>query len=238
MSTRGLFVTGTDTGIGKTRISVGLLQALRRQGRRVAGMKPVASGCAMVEGRLRNADAVALQAACSHQWPYEVINPYAFAPPIAPHIAAAAAGTTIEAAPISTAYHRLAAANEWLVVEGVGGWRVPLAADLQTRDLVRALGLPVLLVVGLRLGCINHALLTAQAIQADGLCCVGWIANRIEPYYETLEATLTTLTQAIAAPLLATVPYAPEPASDNIFALEDPCWERLAALLDTESSLS
>lgn len=230
MSARGLFVTGTDTGIGKTRVSVGLLQALRQRGRRVAGMKPVASGCAMVDGNLRNADAQALQAASSRQWPYEIINPYTFAPPVAPNIAAAEAGTTITVDVIVGAYRQLTAASDWLVVEGVGGWRVPLTAAVQTRDLVRTLDLPVLLVVGLRLGCISHALLTAEAIQADGLSCVGWVANMIEPHYETTEATLATLTRAMAAPLLATVSHAP----GHAFGAEDPCWKRLATVLDTD----
>ncbi len=222
MSAAGVFVTGTDTGIGKTRVSVGLLDAWRARGLDVAGMKPVASGSEPVQGELRNEDALALQAAASRDWPYATINPYAFAPPIAPHVAAEQAGVTVALEPLTTAYAELAAASERVVVEGVGGWRVPLSATLQTADLVRALDLPIVMVVGLRLGCINHALLTAEAIRADGLVLRGWIANSLDPDYDP-DATLSTLAAAIPAPLLATVPHAVAPGA--------PCWQALADAL-------
>ncbi|MCS3903321.1 dethiobiotin synthetase [Methylohalomonas lacus] len=219
MSAAGVFVTGTDTGIGKTWVSVGLLDAWRTRGLNVAGMKPVASGSELIQGELRNEDALALQAAASRDWPYATINPYAFAPPIAPHVAAEQAGVTVALEPLTAAYAELAAASDRVVVEGVGGWRVPLSVTLQTADLVRALDLPVVLVVGLRLGCINHALLTAEAIRADGLALRGWIANTLDPDYEA-EATLATLAAAIPAPLLARVPYAA--------TADARCWQSLA----------
>lgn len=203
---RGLFVTGTDTGIGKTHTAAALVAGLARRGYRAAGMKPVASGCERDgEGRWRNNDALILQQSADRDWPYEWINPYALPEPVAPHIAADLAGIAIDPDEIRRCYERLAAASDVVVVEGVGGWRVPLARDVMTADLVRSLGMPVLLVVGLRLGCINHALLTAEALCADGLPMLGWVANALEPEYATTDATLALLRERIAAPLLGKV---------------------------------
>jgi len=228
--TRGLFVTGTDTGIGKTFVGVGLLHGLRRLGLRAAGMKPVASGSeADAAGNLKNADARALQAASFGDWDYETINPYALSDPIAPHIAAQREGREIEAEPLLAAYRRLAAASDLVVVEGVGGWRVPFSATLQVRDLVTALDLSVLLVVGLRLGCINHALLTAESLIADGVRLSGWVANHAEADYDTVPETLETLAERISLPLLGEVPAGATTA--------DPCWLRLAqSLVDHDVS--
>lgn len=202
-----VFVTGTDTGVGKTVVCAGLLQALRRMGLRVAGMKPVATGARRTRQGLRNDDALALAAAAGGLDRYDDVNPCVFAPPIAPHIAAARAGVRIRIAGLRAAYRRLAAGSDWVVVEGVGGWRVPLGARTTVADLARALRLPAVLVVGLRLGCINHALLTAEAIVADGVPLAGWIANSIEARLEEREEIISALTRRIDAPLLARVPW-------------------------------
>lgn len=219
MSPGGVFVTGTDTGCGKTRVSAGLLRGWRRCGYRVAGMKPVASGCERRAGELFNADALALQAAAGAAFDYVTVNPYALEPAIAPHVAARQAGIEIRAAVIKQACEQLATASERLVVEGVGGWRVPLAVTLQTADLVRLLNMPVLLVVGFRLGCISHALLTAEAIRADGLTLLGWVANRVEADYAASTATLDTLRASIPAPLLGDIAYAADDGSEACVSL-------------------
>jgi dethiobiotin synthetase len=159
---RSIFITGTDTGVGKTHVAQGLLRAARRQGIRACGFKPVASGCRSTPAGLRNADALGLQAAAGTCEPYEVINPYAFKPAIAPHLAARAAGQRIDPRRLDAAQRRLAAAYEWVLIEGAGGWQVPLNAKLGFADWVELHRWPVLLVVGLRLGCINHALLSAE----------------------------------------------------------------------------
>lgn len=209
-NTRGCFVTGTDTGIGKTRVSVGLLHALRKAQVPCVGMKPVASGAARTAEGLRNEDALALQAAASLRRPYDLVNPYCFAPPIAPHLAAREAGVEIRLETIRTAFDALTRDAGTVVVEGVGGWQLPLSETLELPDLVRELELPVLLVVGLRLGCLNHALLTARAVRADGLELLGWVANAIDPAFERPEANLATLEAELGAPLLGRLPHAPD----------------------------
>ena len=181
MNPQGLFITGTDTGAGKSLASATLLHALRAQGRPAVGMKPVASGCEMTPGGWRNEDALLLQAASDPQPPYADVNPYALPNPLAPELASADAGVTLDLAPILAAHARLAALAGFVVVEGVGGWAAPLSGTLDQVDLVRALELPVVLVVGLRLGCINHARLTARAIAADGARLIGWIASDVDP---------------------------------------------------------
>ena len=171
---KGLFVTGTDTGVGKTRVAVALIHALRARGLRVAAMKPVSAGSA--PGEL-NEDVTALLQAANVDADVSDVNPYAFAEPIAPHIAAQQAGVRIELEVIAAAYSRLAAAADVVVVEGAGGWRVPLNERDDMADLAQRLGLPVVLVVGLRLGCLNHALLTAESIAQRQLPWAGWVAN-------------------------------------------------------------
>lgn len=203
----GIFITGTDTDCGKTTISLGLMAALQQRGLRVNGMKPVASGCAMTPAGLRNADARQLLAQSSHRNAYALVNPYAFAPPIAPHLAAIQAGVTIDFAAIIKAYQTLAATAEVVIVEGVGGWRVPLTPKQLVSDLALALDLPVIMVIGLKLGCINHALLTAESIRASGAQCVGWVGNQIDPQMPELTANVATLTELIAAPCLGIVPW-------------------------------
>lgn len=204
---RGCFVTGTDTGVGKTWIACGLMAALRLAGHTVVGMKPVASGGFHTPAGLRNEDAVKLDALSSVDLPYEWLNPYCFEPPIAPHIAASEAGVEIAFDRIETIAEDLSRQADCLIVEGVGGWRVPLSRDGDVQALAAILGLPVVLVVGVRLGCINLAALTASAIKASGLPLAGWVANTIDPAMQRLEENLAALDQAIAAPCLGVVPF-------------------------------
>jgi dethiobiotin synthetase len=206
---RSFFVTGTDTGIGKTYACVALLANLRARGLRAAGMKPVASGCRVTAQGLRNEDAEALIAASDPPPAYADCNPYAFEPPIAPHLAAREAGDEVRLEPIRSAHARIAGGAERVIVEGVGGWLAPLSDSLMQADLARALRLPVILVVGLRLGCLNHALLSARAILADGCMLAGWIANRIDPAMQRSEENLATLRARLDAPLLGVLAFAP-----------------------------
>ena len=171
--TNAVFIAGTDTGVGKTYVSCALLLALRAKGLRAVGMKPVASGCMATPAGLRNDDALALIAASDPRPPYATCNPFAFIEPVSPHLAAAADRAEVTMAPIQTAFACLADSAEVVLVEGVGGWLAPLSPVLEANALPRTLGLPVILVVGLRLGCINHALLTAEAIYRDGLALAG-----------------------------------------------------------------
>lgn len=212
----GYFVTGTDTGVGKTRVSAGLIVALRGQGLRVAGMKPVASGCAHTADGLRNADALALQAASGLGLPYEWVNPYAFEPAIAPHLAATEAGVMIRFVVIARALRGLDALSDCAVVEGVGGWRVPLGPDGDVADLALHLNLPVVLVVGLRLGCLNHAVLTAADIRRCGLPLAGWVGNAVEAGFERLEDTLKALGDILPEPCLGVLPHTPHAALDKV----------------------
>jgi dethiobiotin synthetase len=206
----GVYVTGTDTGIGKTVAACALLHALRARGLRALGMKPVASGCERVDGAWRNADALALQAASDPQPGYADCNPYALRAPLAPELAARADGVTVQLAPIAQAHARLAAQADVVVVEGVGGWAAPLSPSLLQADLVRALELPVVLVVGLRLGCLNHAYLSARAIAADGCRLAGWIANRMDPDMAAVEDNLALLQERLPAPCWGVLPHAPD----------------------------
>lgn len=204
------YITGTDTGIGKTVASVALLHALRARGLRAVGMKPVASGCERVGGEWRNEDAIALREASDPKPAYADVNPYALPAATAPELAARDAGVEIALQPIIDAYRRLAAQADAVVVEGVGGWAAPLFAQLDQRDVVHALELPVIVVVGLRLGCINHARLTAQAIAADGAKLVGWIGNDIDPMLAQADAYFDLLRPRLAAPCLGRLPFASE----------------------------
>ncbi|WNH54606.1 dethiobiotin synthase [Stenotrophomonas oahuensis] len=204
-----VYVTGTDTGIGKTFSSCALLHALRLQGLRAVGMKPVASGCEMTPEGLRNEDAVALRAA-SHPMPaYADLNPFALPEPLAPELAAADAGVTLSLPPIRAAFERLRAQADTVVVEGVGGWLAPLSADLDQSHLVHALQLPVVLVVGLRLGCLNHARLSAQAIAAAGATCIGWIANEVDPQMARIDDNVAMLRARLPMPYWGRLPYSP-----------------------------
>lgn len=199
----GLFVTGTDTGVGKTYISCLLLHALAARNMAVVGMKPIAAGCENGQWQ----DVEFLRSTSSVDVPLRDLNPYALHAPIAPHIAARQEGITLKIAYIEQCYDRLAGTAEVVVVEGVGGFLVPINADETTIDLVRTLNLPVMLVVGMRLGCINHALLTVQAIKHAGLCLAGWVANCIDPGMQAQEENIVALQQRIDAPLLGCVPF-------------------------------
>lgn len=198
------FVTGTDTGVGKTFATCALLHAARRQGMRTLAMKPIAAG---VDADGGNEDVQRLIAASSVKAPPALVNPYCFAAAVAPHIAAAAERRTIEPDVIVAACARLAAQADLLLVEGVGGFRVPLGVNFDTADLAGRLGLPIILVVGLRLGCLNHALLTAEAIAARGLSLAGWIGNRVDPDMPHWRDNVTALRDRLPAPLLGTLPW-------------------------------
>lgn len=207
MRKKGFFITGTDTGVGKTFATLWLMQALRERGLSVVGMKPVATGAVWRGGVLVNEDALALQAAASIPLPYAQVNPYVFEPPTSPHIAAAAAGQKINLERIVETFEELRDTADCILVEGVGGWKVPLNEREQVADLARVLGLPVILVVGLRLGCLNHALLTEAAFAASGTDFAGWIANRIVGDLPYLSETLRTLGTALGNPPLISLPY-------------------------------
>ncbi|MFC3531591.1 dethiobiotin synthase [Vogesella facilis] len=203
---QGYFITGTDTEIGKTHSAVKLVRHLQAQGKRVLAMKPVASGCELQpDGSLLNDDVARLVAATG-QTDLDLMNPYRFQPPVSPHIAAREAGVEIELALIAEHYQRLAADAEVVLVEGAGGWLAPLSDRYRMQELAQRLQLPVILVVGMRLGCINHALLTAQAIQAAGCQLAGWIANRVVPNQLAYADNLATLKQYLGEPMLE-LPY-------------------------------
>ncbi|MFZ1325682.1 MAG: dethiobiotin synthase [Candidatus Contendobacter sp.] len=201
---RAFFITGTDTGVGKTHVTCALLHATRQRGWSTVAMKPVAAG---VECDGQNEDVVRLLAASSVQPPLEWVNPYCYMPPIAPHIAAREAGQAIDLTVIQQAFVHLRAQAQVVWVEGVGGFRVPLNAQHDTADLAQRLATPVVLVIGMRLGCLNHALLTAEAITARGLTLVGWIANHLDPTMARFAANLETLQTRLDAPLIGVVPH-------------------------------
>lgn len=207
LTPHGIFVTGTDTGVGKTRIATALLRAFAGRGLRAVGMKPVAAGCEWADGDLINEDVTALTAVSTLAAPVDLINPYRFQPAIAPHLAAERAGVTISLQRIRDAYVALAARADRVVVEGAGGFLVPLNEREDFGDLVQLLELPVLMVVGMRLGCLNHALLTAEAVQRRGLQFAGWVANRLDATTPAVEQNVQTLCKRLDAPLLGIVPF-------------------------------
>ncbi len=209
MKPRTFFVTGTDTEVGKTHVARLLLEQASAQGIRCAGFKPVAAGGEMTAAGVRNEDALALQAASSVSLPYELVNPYALPAAIAPHIAAEEVGVAISTERILAAYAEIASQVELVVVEGAGGWHVPLDSNLLFSDLVTRAGWPVLLVVGMRLGCLNHALLSAEVISRN--CdLMGWVGNCLPPTQPRWQANLRSLSQRMTAPLLGVVPPAEE----------------------------
>jgi dethiobiotin synthetase len=205
-----LFVTGTDTGVGKTRIAAALCMAYAARRKRVAAMKPVASGCTQTSAGLRNEDAEALLAAMTVRAAYDEVNPYAFEPAIAPHIAAMEAGCSIDFRLLDGCYERLCRHSDVIIVEGAGGWLAPLDATHTFADLAVRWKLDVILVVGLRLGCLNHALLTAEAIATRGLRLAGWVGNSVDPDFARREANITTLRSRLAADCLGLFPSSPE----------------------------
>jgi dethiobiotin synthetase len=215
----GYFITGTDTGVGKTLACCALLYGFAALGKSVIGMKPVAAGAIHGADGLVNDDVALLRAASSLEAPLELVNPYCFEPPIAPHLAAEQAGAAIDLATIANAYQQLAAIADIVIVEGVGGFCVPLNHSEDSADLAQRLGLPVILVIGLRLGCLNHALLTAQAIRAKGLQLAGWIANCIDPALAAADENVAALAERLAAPLLGEFKFAAAPDPQRIAAL-------------------
>lgn len=204
--TRGFFVTGTDTGVGKTLISTALIAELVNRGHRTLGMKPIATGCERRGDGWHCEDSAHLIAAANVPAPFEEVTPYAFEPPIAPHLAAAAVATTIDVALINDVFLRLKARADYVVVEGVGGFLVPLDHARNLADLAVALDLPVIMVVGMRLGCLNHALLTAEAVAARGLYLAGWVANCIDPSMDAFLDNVASLRERLQAPLLGVLP--------------------------------
>ena len=205
--TRGFFITGTDTDVGKTWVTLGLLQAFAVAGYRTAAMKPVACGVVETPEGLRNEDALLLQRQATLPLSYEEINPYLFHPPIAPHLAAQDAGLRIDLSHIKTLYDNILQRADIVVVEGAGGWLVPLNEHETSADLVEQLGLPVILVVGLRLGCLNHALLTVESISHHSVRLAGWVANCITADMPQQARNIEALQSRISAPLLGTIPY-------------------------------
>ncbi len=201
MST-GIFISGTDTEVGKTAVARLLVHEIKDRGLRCAAMKPVASGAMQYGQQLRNDDALQLQAASGLDLPYELVNPYVFKPAIAPHIAAAMANTEIRLEVIQSCYTQLQKQADFVVVEGVGGWLVPLGPTSDMADVVLMMGLPVIMVVGLRLGCLNHALLTQESIASHGGHLVGWVANGIAPELQNTEEVIGTLRARLRAPCL------------------------------------
>ncbi len=213
MSARGIFVTGTDTGVGKTVVACALVRGLRAQGLTVAVMKPVASGSERTPAGLRNADALALAAAAGYEGPYEELNPYCFEPPISPHIAAKEAGIEVDTNRIRHLYDAFAAGADWVVVEGAGGWFAPLNERQTMADIAWALTVPALMVVGLKLGCLSHAHLTRVGIEAHGVTFAGWVANAIDPGFARPAENLQALERLLGAPALASVPHLARPDS-------------------------
>ena len=221
MAARGFFVTGSDTGVGKTLVACALLRAYAARGARAVGMKPVACGAAHGAQGLVNDDVGRLIAAANLAAPLEYVNPYCFAPPIAPHIAARQAKITIDLDRIERSFRALAVLADVVIVEGAGGFRVPLGPDADTAQLACRLGVPVVMVVGMRLGCLNHALLTADAIAARGLRLAGWIANHVDPRMAAADENVRALEERVAAPLLARIAFAAAPDPGAVAATLD-----------------
>lgn len=213
---KGVFITGTDTGIGKTRFTLALMENLKKQGRRVSGMKPIASGATIRSGKLINEDAELIMSHCSETTDYALINPVVFELPVSPNIAANQKKETIDLEQIVDCYRQLESNCENIVVEGVGGWRVPLSNNISLVDLVRTMNVPVIMVVGLKLGCISHAVLTAEAIQADGLILKGWVSNHLDKDYLFAKETIETLNEILKCPQIADMPFIADYESKKI----------------------
>ena len=219
MSLKWFFVSGTDTDVGKTLIATGLLQLAKQRGFRTAAVKPVAAGCILTEGLLRNSDALQLQGACSYSLSYQQVNPIALRSPIAPHIAAEEEGVSFSAADLTQ--HCLTLTDlpiDVVFVEGAGGWRVPIGIEQTMSDVAVGLRCQVILVVGMRLGCLNHALLTREAILKDGLALAGWVANLLEPEMPRLKENIATLSELFEEPCLGMVPRLAHPTGGSAAA--------------------
>jgi dethiobiotin synthetase len=202
---KAYFITGTDTNVGKTWATLALMHYVKQQGKTVIGMKPVAAGCELQDGQLKNDDALLLQTHASMPVAYELINPYAYLHPVSPHIAGIHNPVNVDR--VGDALHILQSLTDIVLVEGVGGWYAPINDQQAVSDLAQALALPVIIVVAIRLGCINHARLTYQAIHASGLPCAGWLANCTDPDMLNREENIATITRLLDTPLLGVLPY-------------------------------
>ncbi len=209
------FITGTDTGVGKSWSTASLMHYFKNQGKTVKAMKPIASGCETISGNLRNEDALLLQQYCSEPTAYDDINSFAFEPPVSPHIAAQLQGQQITFEPILSLFEKLKPSADIILIEGVGGWCVPLNDQQNIADLALALQLPVIMVVAIRLGCINHACLTEQAMLASGVDYVGWIGSHTEPDMLCRDENIKTLERLLSRPNLGLLPYLKEPDFDR-----------------------
>ncbi len=222
MAKRSFFVAGTDTDAGKTIAAAGLLAAANSKGLSSMGLKPIAAGCERTEDGLRNSDALMLQKAASIELPYEQVNPIAFEPAIAPHIAAQQEQRMLNADRISAMCRgTLMKPVDFAIIEGAGGWRVPLSHRETMAHIPKQLNIPVILVVGVKLGCINHALLTAESIARDGLRLAGWIANSVDSDMECFEQNVATIASMLRAPLIATIPFLDDPSPENVASFID-----------------
>ena len=211
----GYFITGTDTEAGKTRVSLALMDYLKNKGNSVAGMKPIASGANWHKGALINDDAMLLQRNGSQEFSYNIINPFVYEMPVSPHIAAEVTSESIDFDRISECLSFLQAASDWVIVEGVGGWLVPLGNGLDISDLAKALKLPVIVVVAIRLGCINHARLTLKAIADSGVATAGWVANIMQPEMLEQQKNIQTISEYSEIPLLGVVPFSSDPDNED-----------------------
>jgi dethiobiotin synthetase len=224
----GLFIAGTDTGVGKTRAAVAVVRALVRRSVRVAVMKPVAAGASVTAAGPRNEDALALIDAANVAADYGLVNPYCLRAPISPHLAAAEEGVSIDPAQVAHAFASLARSAECVVVEGAGGWLAPISERETMADIARRLELPILLVVGLKLGCLSHAQLTVRAIQTDNMRLAGWVANQLDPRFERISENVSTLEALLRSPPLALMPHCAKPSDAG---LSEATSDRLMALL-------
>ncbi len=214
--TESIFITGTDTDAGKTFVTCQLIDYLVRQNKKVAAIKPIASGAEWIDGQLKNDDALKLQAHANADLEYNQINPFCFQPAIAPHIAAKKNNQTVTLSAVQQHYQQLPTGFDVILTEGAGGWLVPINSNEFFSDLAVSLNAKVILVVGMKLGCINHALLTEMAIKNTGLECIGWVANRVDPNMQCYQENLETLKQQMQSPLIAEVAFNAEQTEFNI----------------------
>ncbi|GGK73995.1 dethiobiotin synthase [Amphritea balenae] len=222
MAKNTIFVAGTDTDVGKTVIAAGLLQAANDKGLRTVAVKPVAAGCEQTDEGLRNSDALLLQQTASIKLAYEQVNPIALEPAIAPHIAAVQAGRRLDADRMAALCRGvMMQPADFMVIEGAGGWRVPLNSRQTLADLPKQLKVPVVLVVGMKLGCISHTLLTVEAIVKDGLRLAGWVANKVDPDMSCYQENLDTLRGMLSAPLLGEVPNVSDTSPEHVASFLD-----------------
>lgn len=222
MAKKAIFVAGTDTDVGKTLVAAGLLQAANNQGLKTVAVKPIAAGCEQTEDGLRNADALLLQQTASLKISYEQVNPIALEPAIAPHIAAQQVGRRLDADRMAALCRGvMMQPADLVVIEGAGGWRVPLNSRQTLADLPKQLKVPVVLVIGMKLGCISHALLTVEAIVKDGLRLAGWVANRVDPDMSCYQENLDTLKGMLSAPLLGEIPMLEDISPENVASYLD-----------------